>query len=178
MISADSIWLNAPWLATANWAVFIDRDGVINEEKHLVWQKQDFVLLPGTCQALKKLNDRKIPAIVVHNAAAVYRGLTTPEKVKALHQFMLRQLKASNCFVDAILFCSHHPTAFAAEYVKNCSWHKPNPGMLLSAGKKLKLDLSRSWLVGDQDTDIEAGNRAGVKTIKSGNLSAAIESIL
>ncbi len=178
MIKADNFWVKSPWSAKVNRAVFIDRDGVINEERHLVWQKKDFVLLPGVIEAIKKLNNQGVPAIIIHNAAAIYRGLATPEQIDQLHKYMHRLLAEHQCYVDAVLFCGHHPTAFNSDYVKDCFWHKPKPGMILAAARKLKLDLSKSYFIGDQETDMEAGRAAGVKAVKSSDLLAAVTAIL
>ena len=165
MISADHFYLQPGFKPQKKFAVFLDRDGVINQEKHLVHQKKDFILIPGVATAIKKLNRKNIPVIVIHNAAVVYRGISTPEKVDQLNRYMILLLKKQQAQVNAVLFCGHHPSAFAADFLKDCNWHKPKPGMLQTAAKKLNLNLTQSFVIGDQARDILAGQAAGATSI-------------
>jgi D-glycero-alpha-D-manno-heptose-7-phosphate kinase len=147
------------------WAVFLDRDGVINKETHLLHKTEEFELIPRSAQAIKKLNDLKIPVIIFHNASVVARGLCDEFQVQKLHKFMQKKLHKYGAHIDAILYCPHHPTAFNTEYIKDCSWRKPSTGMLETAAKQFNLNLSKSYVVGDSPRDILAGKAVNSTSI-------------
>jgi D-glycero-alpha-D-manno-heptose-7-phosphate kinase len=144
---------------TKDWAVFFDRDGTINQETHLLHRLKDFVLIPGVVQAIKKLNQLNIPVIIHNNASVVARGLCTEAQVQKLHQHMNQKLAKSGAFIDVIVYCPHHPTAFSLDYIHDCSWRKPKSGMIKAMARIFNLNLSKSYVVGDSPRDILMGQR-------------------
>ncbi|MCX6816763.1 MAG: HAD-IIIA family hydrolase [Candidatus Beckwithbacteria bacterium] len=148
-----------------NWAVFLDRDGVINKETHLLYQLKDFEFIPGSIQAIKLLNMADIPVIVYHNASVVARGLCDEDQVQKLHRYMLEKLGEKSAYIDALFYCPHHPTAFNPDYISQCSWRKPDSGMIVRASEMFNLDLNKSYVVGDNGRDILMGKKENVFTI-------------
>ena len=148
-----------------NWAVFLDRDGVINKETHLLYQIKDFEFIPGSIQAIKSLNDAGIPVIVYHNASVVARGLCDENQVQNLHRYMMAKLEEKGAYLDAIFYCPHHPTAFNPDYIRQCSWRKPDSGMIAAAAKMFNLNLTKSYVVGDNGRDILMGRKEKTFTI-------------
>ncbi len=148
-----------------NKAVFLDRDGTINEEVEYLSDLKKFKLFPKVAPAIKLLNDYGFKAIVITNQAGVARGYFGKDKVEKIHQEMKRQLREKGAHLDRIYYCPHHPTEGMGKYKKNCWCRKPNPGMLEKAAKDFDLDLGRSYVIGDQLTDIKLGNNAGCQTV-------------
>ena len=146
-------------------AVFLDRDGTVIRQVELMHQVKDMSVLPGVSKALKLLNDRGIPVILVTNQPVVARGISSEEEVSIVHEELKRRLKRKGARIDAIYFCPHHPNATMARYRERCSCRKPEPGMILLAAKEHGIDLKYSVMIGDTTQDIEAGHRAGVRTI-------------
>ena len=138
-------------------AVFLDRDGVINKEKNFVTSWEEFEFIDGIFENIKKLNKAGFLVIVVTNQSGISRGFYTEETLKEIHDKMLKIMENNGAHIDDIFYCPH--------YDDNCSCRKPNPGMILEAAKKYNIDLSKSWVIGDSERDIEAGRRAGCKTI-------------
>ena len=148
-----------------DWAVFLDRDGTINKEIHLLHRIEDFELIPGVIEAIKKLNKRQIPVIVYHNASVVARGLCDEYQVQKIHQHMIQEMERQGARVDAILYCPHHPTAFNLDYISDCSWRKPDSGMIKAAAAMFGLNLKKSYVVGDNARDILMGQKEGTVSI-------------
>ncbi len=143
-------------------AAFIDRDGVINEERGYVHRVEDFVLLPGVVEGLALLRDAQFRLVVVTNQAGIARGYYGLDAVDRLHRHMRALLAAGGVHLDAIYFCPHHPEGAVAAYATECACRKPAPGMLMQAAAELDLHLPASVLIGDKLSDIQAGRRAGV----------------
>jgi D,D-heptose 1,7-bisphosphate phosphatase len=148
-----------------NKAIFLDRDGTINEEVEYLSNLNKFKLLPKVAPAVKLLNDHSFKVIVITNQAGVARGYFGENKVKEIHREMKRQLREKDAHLDGIYYCPHHPTEGMRKYKKNCWCRKPNPGMLEKAAKDFNLDLGKSYVIGDQLTDIKLGNNAGCQTV-------------
>jgi len=143
-------------------AVFIDRDGVINqkaEEGAYVTRWEDFHLLPGVAEAISLLHQAGWSVIVISNQRCVAKGLLTIAELEGIHQKMLEELARSGAKLDGIYYCPH-------DKEPPCSCRKPSPGMLLTAAQEHQIDLSSSWIVGDSESDIEAGRRAGCGTVR------------
>ena len=139
-------------------AVFIDRDGTINEETGYVDSLAKFRLLPGVNEALRRLNESGIPAIVITNQSGVGRGYFSMDFLDTLHNRMMMEFTEQGCRLDGIYICPHHPD-------ENCACRKPKPGMLLSAAKENEIILHASYVVGDKMRDIELAHRVGAKGI-------------
>lgn len=164
-INNHSVVVRENFKPQRDWAVFLDRDGVINEETHLLYRLEDFQLIPKSVLAIKKLNQAKIPVIVFHNASVVARGLCSEYQVQKLHQFMSRQLDQHGAHIDAIFYCPHHPTAFNPDFISDCSWRKPESGMLRAAAQMFGLNLKKSFVIGDAARDILMGEKEKSFTI-------------
>lgn len=157
-------------------AVFLDRDGTINlNEPEFVHKKEDFKFLPGVIPALKRLSKTDYMLIITTNQSGIGRGYYTEKDLQKLHQWMLGKLKKEKIRIDKIYYCPHHPK-------DNCSCRKPKPGMIEKAVKDLGIDLSKSWLVGDSERDIQVGREMNLKTILLGkdakDLKEAVKIIL
>ena len=148
-----------------NWAIFLDRDGVINVDVHHLRDPQQLQLIPRAAEAIQRINARSIPAIVVTNQAAIARGYLTEKQVDAIHQALSALLKPEGAHIDHYYYCPHHPTEGQPPYRIDCECRKPKPGMLLQAAQDLELDLARSYFIGDTVSDMQAGYRAGCHTV-------------
>jgi histidinol-phosphate phosphatase family protein len=141
-------------------AIFIDRDGVINYNRNdYVKSWNEFRFIPGAKEAIKRINDSKILLIVITNQSPIGRGIFPTSTLHEIHTKMLNELNKAGARIDAIYYCPHHPE-------DNCDCRKPKPGLILRAAHDFYIDLKNSWMVGDSDTDLEAGSAAGCKTIK------------
>lgn len=146
-------------------AIFLDRDGTIIRHVELLHKPSEVKLLPQAARAIKVMNKLGFLVIVVTNQPVVARGMITPKEVDEIHALILRRLRRRNAQVDAVYFCPHHPEATLKKYRLRCRCRKPEIGMILSAVKKYNIDLKKSFMVGDSTRDIQAGNRAKLKTI-------------
>ena len=144
-------------------AAFIDRDGVINEERDYAFRAEDFHLLPGVVQGLRALQDAGYALVVVTNQAGIARGYYTEADYQVLTAHMQALLARHGVQFSGVYHCPHHPTAGLGAYRVDCSCRKPQPGLLLQAAVDLKLDLARSFIVGDKASDLQAGHAAGVR---------------
>lgn len=142
-------------------AVFLDRDGTINEEKNYLHRPEDFVFIPGVPEAIRRLNEAGFLVVVVTNQSGVARGYFELSDVEALHDHASRQLAKQGARIDAFFICPHHPEAGRGAFRRHCDCRKGEPGLLLEAAKELNIDLERSFMVGDKPADMEAGRRAG-----------------
>jgi D-glycero-D-manno-heptose 1,7-bisphosphate phosphatase len=143
-------------------AAFVDRDGVINEERGYVHRIEDFHVLPGVVEGLRRLRDAGYELVVVTNQAGIARGYYDESAYQVLTAHMVRLFAAQGVQLNASYHCPHHPDSKISAYRLACNCRKPQPGMLLRAAGDLGLDLSRSILIGDKLSDIEAGHRAGL----------------
>lgn len=154
-------------------AVFLDRDGTINRYVGFLRDIEDFELLEGAAEAIRKINDSGYLAIVVTNQPVIARGEVTVDELREIHNKMETLLGREGAYVDDIFYCPHHPhSGFEGEIPElkcECSCRKPKPGMLLEASQKYHIDLSRSWMIGDGDSDMQAGMAAGCKVAGIGD---------
>ena len=151
--------------ATLKPAVFLDRDGTINEQMGYINHISRFVLLPGVIQAIRRLNSLQVPVVVVTNQSGLARGYFPESLLQTVHEEMRRQLQAEGAHVDGIYVCPHHPEARQERFRQNCTCRKPKTGLLEQAAAELKLDLSRSYMVGDRWSDLRCGAAAGTATV-------------
>lgn len=146
-------------------AVFIDRDGTMSEEVGYVNHISRFRLLENTAEAVKLLNDAGVLAIVATNQAGVARGYFEESMIHAVHEKLRRELARSGARLDAIYYCPHHPSAGKPPYRADCNCRKPKPGMILRAKEEFDIDLARSYMVGDKISDVEFGQKLGLKSV-------------
>ena len=146
-------------------AVFLDRDGTINEEVGYLDSLEKLKLIPGAAEAIRLINKSGMRAVVITNQSGVARGFFDESFVEAVHARLAGMLHEENAFLDSIYFCPHHPTDGLGKYLQTCVCRKPAPGLLVRAVEELRLDTTRSYMVGDTLKDIEAGARAGIKGI-------------
>ena len=153
-------------------AIFLDRDGTINEYVGFLTDIKEFHLLDGVAEAIRKINASGYLAIVVTNQPIIARGEVSFTELQEIHNKMETLLGAEGAYIDAIYFCPHHPDkgfeGERVEYKISCDCRKPKPSMLLKAAEDFNIDLSRSWMVGDGKNDVEAGKNAGCKTVLIG----------
>jgi len=142
-------------------AVFMDRDGTLTEEVGYVNHPRRLRLLPRAGQAVRRLNQAGIAAVVVTNQAGIARGYFSEEVLQAVHAALVAQLKDEGAHLDGIYVCTHHPTEGAPSYRLACDCRKPRPGLIHRAAADLGLDLRRSALVGDKASDLLAARAAG-----------------
>lgn len=156
-------------LANKQKAIFLDRDGTINKYVGFLRKEEEFELLPGVADAVKKINESGYLAIVVTNQPVIARGEVTFEELEIIHNKMETLLGKDGAYLDGIYFCPHHPHSGYEGEIKElkieCDCRKPKPGMLIKAAEDLNIDLSQSYMVGDGENDIKAGKAAGCKTV-------------
>ncbi len=156
-------------------SIFLDRDGTINKYKGFITAANEFELIDGVADAIKEINSKGYLAIVVTNQPVIARGECTFEELNRIHMKMETLLGEKGAYIDAIYFCPHHPDkGFAGErpeFKMKCICRKPEPGMLLEAAADFNIDLSASWMIGDDEKDIQAGKNAGCKTAFIGKIS-------
>ncbi|MDD3618357.1 MAG: HAD family hydrolase [Desulfobulbaceae bacterium] len=146
-------------------AVFLDRDGTVNEQMGYINHISRFHLLPGVAEAVRLLNRHAIPVVVVSNQSGLARGYFPEELLEEVHGKMNALLAEAGAFVDGIYVCPHHPEARKKQYRQVCDCRKPKTGLLERAAAELELDLSRSFLVVDRWSDIECAVRAGCSPV-------------
>lgn len=146
-------------------AVFLDRDGTINKYVGFLKNIDDFELIDGVSDAIRKINESGYLTIVVTNQPVIARGEVSFEGLQEIHNKMETMLGEKGAYIDDIFFCPHHPDkgfeGEIPEYKINCNCRKPKPGMLITAAEKYNIDLTRSWMVGDDIIDMIAGQNAG-----------------
>lgn len=162
-------------------AAFLDRDGVLNEDKGYTHRLDDLVWMPGAKEAIRLLNDRGYRVIVVTNQAGVARGYFDEAAVAAFHVGMQQQLAVAGAYIDAFYHCPYHADGVVAAYtVDDHPDRKPNPGMILRAMADQAVNRDGSFLIGDKPSDIEAGRRAGLPGFlyTDGSLEALVGQII
>lgn len=146
-------------------AVFLDRDGTINEEKDYLHRIEDFVFIPGAVEALRRLHHAGFFLVVVTNQSGVARGYFDLSAVERLHRHLEEELARAGARIDAFYLCPHHPEEGVGDYRIDCDCRKGRPGMLLQAARDHDIDLSSSFMIGDKLSDIEAGKAAGCRSL-------------
>lgn len=144
-------------------ALFLDRDGVINEEVSYLYRTEDCVLVPGIASLLRTATQLGYFICVVTNQAGIGRGLYTEADFEALMAHIAAELAREDAHLDAVYFSPFHPVFGVGEYQRESTCRKPAPGMLLRAAEEHGLDLAKSVLVGDRCSDLMAGRAAGLQ---------------
>jgi D-glycero-D-manno-heptose 1,7-bisphosphate phosphatase len=155
--------------------IFLDRDGVINEEKKdYVKNLKEFKIIDGSLQAIKLLKKNNFRVVIITNQSAINRGLLSIEKLNEIHDFLKSKLLDLDTTLDGIYFCPHTPN-------ENCMCRKPKPGLLQQAISELDINVKDSLMIGDSQTDIDAANKMGCKSIllnKNQNLLQVVKELL
>jgi len=158
-------------------AIFIDRDGTVNEQRGYINHLSRFIILPGTAEAFRILNQEGFLAIIVSNQSGVARGYFPIELIYNLHSLMKETLLKEGAFIDGIFFCPHYSKGSIPEYSFECDCRKPKTGLIDQACERFEIDMSRSYMIGDHYTDMELADRSNIKGIlvKTGYGTGVIE---
>jgi D-glycero-D-manno-heptose 1,7-bisphosphate phosphatase len=153
-------------------ALFLDRDGVINEDRHHVHRIEDFHFIDGIFDLCRAATDAGLAIIVVTNQAGIARGLYTEQQFQALTDWMNARFAEQGVRIDQVYYCPHHPVHGTGLFKRDCHCRKPGPGMILRARDDHGICLRNSILIGDKQSDIVAAKTAGVGTsvLISGNV--------
>ncbi|MBF8984851.1 HAD family hydrolase [Lutibacter sp. B2] len=153
-------------------AIFLDRDGVINIDKNHVYKIEEFEFIDGVYKVLKFFQNMEYLIIVITNQSGIARGYYTEKDFNLLNNWMLEEFKKRGINITKVYYSPYHPIYGIGQYRKSTRCRKPNPGMILQAKDEFNIDLSKSILIGDQESDIQAGIKAGIKLnifVKNGN---------
>lgn len=148
-----------------NKAIFFDRDGVINEDLGYVHHQKNFYFKKDIFEFCRKANDAGYLLFIVTNQAGIARGYYTEKEYQVLTEWMLEKFLEQKIQITKVYFCPYHPTDGIGNYKQESFYRKPAPGMLLQAKQEYHVDLSKSILIGDKESDIEAGRKAGIKKL-------------
>ena len=166
-------------------AVFLDRDGTVNKYVGFLRNIDDFELLPGTAEAIRKINQSGYLAILVTNQPVIARGEVTVGQLREIHNKLETLLGREGAYIDAIYYCPHHPDkGFPGEISElkiDCGCRKPKPGLFLRAAEDYNISLKESWMIGDRESDRLAGEAAGCRCVQmetNGDLRGAVQEIL
>jgi D-glycero-D-manno-heptose 1,7-bisphosphate phosphatase len=146
-------------------AVFLDRDGTILRDVGYLSFREQIEILPRVPEAIRLLKEKGYKIIVVTNQSGVARGRLSEDQLKQIHEEMRAQLALAGATLDALYYCPHHPSEGVSPYRALCDCRKPNTGMIRKASEQFGLKPGRSYIVGDQVTDMELAVRAGVTGI-------------
>ncbi len=146
-------------------AVFLDRDGTVNQERDYLFRPEEFVFVPGAPAAIRLLKETGFLVVVVTNQSGIARGYYDEAAMHRLHRHMDGLLAREGAAVDAYYFCPHHPDGTVERYRTVCACRKPLPGMLLQAATEHRIDLFASFIIGDKLVDVEAGRAAGCRPV-------------
>lgn len=160
-------------------AIFLDRDGVINVDDGYTHRIEDFQLMPGAAAAIRRACAAGYHVFVVTNQGGIALGYFTEKDLQRFHDHMLAELNEEKAIITDIAFCPHHPRS-PDPAMQTCTCRKPDPGMILSLAEKHSIDLANSAMIGDRETDVEAGQAAGVKAFlfDGENLDTLMQDVL
>lgn len=148
-----------------NKAVFLDRDGTINEEVGYLSDLSDLRLIPGAGAAIKRLNDSGMKVVLVTNQSGIARGYFSEALLQEIHDRLEQLLRDEGARLDAIYYCPHHPSSGNSHYTRDCDCRKPGTGLIDKAARDLDIDVKHSYVVGDKWSDVELGQRAGAHSV-------------
>src|SRR5690349_19334444 len=143
---------------------FLDRDGVVNADKGYVHSIENFEWMPGAIEAIKFLNEKGFIVAIVTNQSGIGRGLYGEEEFMFLTLWMLKEVESRGAHIDVVYYCPHHPESTHPEYLAACPARKPGPGMLERAEEEFEMDRSRSFLIGNRDSDLGAASAFGIRS--------------
>lgn len=145
-----------------NKAIFLDRDGVVNVDVQYAHRPEQIRFVDGIFDFCRSAKAEGYLLVIVTNQAGIGRGLYSEDQFRNLMDWIFAQFEARGVSLDGFYFCPHHPVHGVGEYKKSCDCRKPKPGMILRAARHLDIDVSRSILIGDKQSDIDAAVAAGV----------------
>lgn len=145
-------------------AVFIDRDGTLNEDIGYVSTPDELILYPWAAEAVRLVNESGFKAIVITNQSGIARGMYSEQTLGAIHARMIEELARDGARIDAVYYCPHHPDFGAGDYRKACDCRKPRTGMLDAAAREHNINLTRSFVIGDKSSDILLAEKAGAQS--------------
>ena len=168
--------------AMTNKAIFLDRDGVINElvyhqEQEVIdspFTVRQFKLLPGVAKAIKSLRQAGYLVILISNQPGMAKGQITAETFEKIQKKMKIEMGKAGASLDGEYYCFHHPEAAIKRYKIKCDCRKPAPGLLLKAAREMNIELGHSWMIGDNLSDIQAGKAAGCRTVLLGKMKCEV----
>jgi D-glycero-D-manno-heptose 1,7-bisphosphate phosphatase len=161
----DGIWrriLTEPAIEASRPALFLDRDGVLVEEVNYLSRVEDVVMIPRASETIATANRHGVPVVIVTNQAGIAHGYYGWPEFEQVQEFIMKRLAEGGASIDAIYACAYHPSGIRPYAHPDHPARKPRPGMLLAAARELAIDLTRSWIVGDKVSDLEAGRTAGL----------------
>lgn len=148
-----------------NRAVFLDRDGTVNEEVGYLRDLRQLKLIPGAGVAIRRLNQSGIKVVLITNQSGIARGYFPESFVQETHALLRDMLRREGAWLDGIYYCPHHPRAGNSHYTTACECRKPGTGMIDRAAREMNIDIKKSFVVGDKWSDVELGQRAGARSI-------------
>lgn len=148
-----------------NKAVFLDRDGTLNSDSSYINRAEDFVFYPFTVKALEILKKSGFLLIIISNQSGVGRGIISETELIKINEKMQKELNKAGIGLDDIYYCFYYEKSSEKKYLLNAGDRKPEPGMILKAADKFKINLNESFFIGDRETDIQAGKKSGCKTV-------------
>jgi D-glycero-D-manno-heptose 1,7-bisphosphate phosphatase len=147
-------------------AVFLDRDGVLNKDVGYVYRPEDLLVLPGVAESLTKIKAQGFLLIVITNQSGVARGKFDLDAVSHFNSLLTNEIcRLGGPALDGFYICPHHPDGIVEAYKRSCDCRKPEPGLILQAAKEHGIDLKKSWMIGDKDSDVICAANAGVRGI-------------
>jgi D-glycero-D-manno-heptose 1,7-bisphosphate phosphatase len=144
-------------------AIFIDRDGTLNEDIGYVSSPNQLMLYPWAAEAVRLINNSGRKAIVITNQSGIARGMYTEDALARIHSRMIKELAREGARIDAVYYCPHHPAVGEPPYRCACECRKPRTGMLDDASREHNIDLTRSFVIGDKASDMELAENAGAR---------------
>ena len=140
--------------------VFLDRDGVINQNRDdYVKDISEFIFLPNSIEAIKKLNQIGFLIVIITNQSVVNRGIISRKQLEKIHEYMIKKIESQEGKIAKIYYCPHRPD-------ENCNCRKPKTELIMHAIQKYNVDISHSWFIGDSEKDIQAAKTVGLRSVK------------
>ena len=146
-------------------AIFLDRDGTINEEVDFLVSHEHLRLISESAEAVREARKLGFKVFIITNQSGIARGMLTEKQLSDIHRTLLSKLQAQGASIDAIYYCPHHPDFGSGSFRRDCECRKPKPGMAVQAAHDFDIDLQKSFFIGDKMIDVQTGNNAGGNSI-------------